>query len=181
MKFAFMQNPLTQIPYFAWIYNSFIISHLLEWLNVRQIKSGIRVNFDQCAMYLIRYFVKCKPSGILLKFFRNSSKIQIGIPIRKATGFANMIYFTYKYSFSTCLVNVSCRWCIALWFEKISWPASNNCPFSWCCWNKKWRLYLPNETKREKPSEINIGTQPKLLQSKLYFICSYYGLRTDEG
>ena len=48
MKFAFMQNPLTQIPYFAWIYNSFIISHLLEWLKVRQIKSGIRVNFDQC-------------------------------------------------------------------------------------------------------------------------------------
>ena len=49
MKFAFMQNPLTQIPFFAWIYNSFIISHLLEWLKVRQIKSGIRVNFDQCA------------------------------------------------------------------------------------------------------------------------------------
>ena len=48
MKFAFMQNPLTQIPFFAWIYNSFIISHLLEWLKVRQIKSGIRVNFDQC-------------------------------------------------------------------------------------------------------------------------------------
>ena len=48
MKFAFMQNPLTQIPFFAWIYNSFINSHLLEWLKVRQIKSGIRVNFDQC-------------------------------------------------------------------------------------------------------------------------------------
>ena len=48
MKFAFMQNPLTQIPFFAWIYNSFIISHLLEWLKVRQIKSGIRVHFDQC-------------------------------------------------------------------------------------------------------------------------------------
>ena len=47
MKFAFMQNPLTQILFFAWIYNSFIISHLLEWLKVRQIKSGIRVNFDQ--------------------------------------------------------------------------------------------------------------------------------------
>ena len=44
----FMQNPLTQIPFFAWIYNSFIISHLIEWLKVRQIKSGIRVNFDQC-------------------------------------------------------------------------------------------------------------------------------------
>ena len=28
--------------------HSFIISHLLEWLKVRQIKSGIRVNFDQC-------------------------------------------------------------------------------------------------------------------------------------
>ena len=42
-------KPLTQIPFFAWIYNSFIISHLLEWLKVRQIKSGIRVNFDQCA------------------------------------------------------------------------------------------------------------------------------------
>ena len=50
MKFAFMQNPLTQIPFFAWIYNSFIISHLLEWLKVRQIKSGIRVNFDQCVL-----------------------------------------------------------------------------------------------------------------------------------
>ena len=49
MKFAFMQNPFTQIPFFTWIYNSFIISHLLEWLKVRQIKSGIRVNFDQCA------------------------------------------------------------------------------------------------------------------------------------
>ena len=48
MKFAFMQIPLTQIPFFAWIYNSFINSHLLEWLKVRQIKSGIRVNFDQC-------------------------------------------------------------------------------------------------------------------------------------
>ena len=52
MKFAFMQNPLTQIPFFAWIYNSFIISHLLEWLKVRQIKSGIRVNFDQCDDYV---------------------------------------------------------------------------------------------------------------------------------
>ena len=51
MKFAFMQNPLTQIPFFAWIYNSFIISHLLEWLKVRQIKSGIRVNFDQCETF----------------------------------------------------------------------------------------------------------------------------------
>ena len=50
MKFAFMQNPLTQIPFFAWIYNSFIISHLLEWFKVRQIKSGIRVNFDQCVI-----------------------------------------------------------------------------------------------------------------------------------
>ena len=48
MKFAFMQNPLTRIPFFAWIYNSYIISHLLEWLKVRQIKSSIRVNFDQC-------------------------------------------------------------------------------------------------------------------------------------
>ena len=48
MKFSFMQNPLTQIPFFAWIYNSFINSYLLEWLKVRQIKSGIRVNFDQC-------------------------------------------------------------------------------------------------------------------------------------
>ena len=53
MKFAFMQNPLTQIPFFAWIYNSFIISHLLEWLKVRQIKSGIRVNFDQCAEWTL--------------------------------------------------------------------------------------------------------------------------------
>ena len=42
MKFAFMQNPLTQIPFFAWIYNSFIISHLLEWLKVRQIKMCIK-------------------------------------------------------------------------------------------------------------------------------------------
>ena len=53
MKFSFMQNPLTQIPFFAWIYNSFIISYLLEWLKVRQIKSGIRVNFDQCAPAVI--------------------------------------------------------------------------------------------------------------------------------
>ena len=51
MKFAFMQNPLTQIQFFAWIYNYFIISHLLEWLKVRQIKSGIRVNFDQCVEF----------------------------------------------------------------------------------------------------------------------------------
>lgn len=48
MKFAFMQNPLNQIPFFAWIYNSFIISHLLEWSKVLQIKDGIRVHFDQC-------------------------------------------------------------------------------------------------------------------------------------
>ena len=48
MKFAFMQNHLTQILFFAWIYNSFIISHFLERLKARQIKSGIRVNFDQC-------------------------------------------------------------------------------------------------------------------------------------
>ena len=40
MKFSFMQNPLTQIQFYAWIYNSFINSHLLEWLKVRQIKSG---------------------------------------------------------------------------------------------------------------------------------------------
>ena len=52
MKFTFMQNPLTQIPFFAWIYNSFIISHLREWLKDRQIKSGIRVNFDQCELDL---------------------------------------------------------------------------------------------------------------------------------
>ena len=51
MKFSFMQNPLTQIQFYAWIYNSFINSHLLEWLKVRQIKSGIRVNFDQCAEF----------------------------------------------------------------------------------------------------------------------------------
>ena len=49
MKFAFMQIPLTQIPFFAWTYNPFILSHLLEWLKDCQIKSGIRVNFDQCA------------------------------------------------------------------------------------------------------------------------------------
>ena len=55
MKFSFMQNPLTQIPFFAWIYNSFINSHLLEWLKVRQIKSGIRVNFDQCEGSLILF------------------------------------------------------------------------------------------------------------------------------
>ena len=57
MKFAFMQNPLTQIPFFAWIYNSFIISHLLEWLKVRQIKSGIKVNFDQCIVKAKRKLV----------------------------------------------------------------------------------------------------------------------------
>ena len=48
----FMQNLLTQIPFFAWIYNSFIISHLLEWLKVLQIKNGIRVNFDQCGQLI---------------------------------------------------------------------------------------------------------------------------------
>ena len=53
MKFAFMQNPLPQIPFFAWIYNSFIIFHLLEWLKDRQIKSGIRVNFDQCVGVIV--------------------------------------------------------------------------------------------------------------------------------
>ena len=58
MKFAFMQNPLTQIPFFAWIYNSFIISHLLEWLKVRQIKSGIRVNFDQCERVEVNLLLK---------------------------------------------------------------------------------------------------------------------------
>ena len=52
MKFALMQNPLNQIPFFAWIYNSFIISHLLEWSKVLQIKNGIRVNFDQCVQSL---------------------------------------------------------------------------------------------------------------------------------
>ena len=56
MKFAFIQNPLTQIPFFAWIYNSFIIFHLLEWLKVRQIKIGIRVNFDQCEMYCLQTY-----------------------------------------------------------------------------------------------------------------------------
>ena len=56
MKFSFMQNPLTQIQFYAWIYNSFINSHLLEWLKVRQIKSGIRVNFDQCDKCLIKRF-----------------------------------------------------------------------------------------------------------------------------
>jgi hypothetical protein len=91
-------------------------------------------------------------SGILLEFSRNSSKIQVGIPVRKSASFPNMFCFTYKYSFSTCLVNVSCRWCIALWFEKISWPASNNCPFSWCCckkmkikftkWDQNWKHSL---------------------------------------
>ena len=66
MKFAFMQNPLTQIPFFAWIYNSFIIPHLLEWLKVRQIKSGIRVNFDQCGSipnesWILTSFLKYRP------------------------------------------------------------------------------------------------------------------------
>ena len=58
MKFAFVQNPLTQIPFFASIYNSFIISHLLEWLKARQIKSGLRVNFDQCVPLINHYFYK---------------------------------------------------------------------------------------------------------------------------
>ena len=55
MKFSFMQNPLTQIQFYAWIYNSFINSHLLEWLKVRQIKSGIRVNFDQCVCEIMSF------------------------------------------------------------------------------------------------------------------------------
>ena len=55
MKFAFMQNPLTQIQFFAWIYNSFIISHLLEWSIVRQIKNGIRVHFDQCELSTVKF------------------------------------------------------------------------------------------------------------------------------
>ena len=46
-----MQNLLNQIQFFAWIQNSFIISHLLEWLKVLKIKNGIRVNFDQCDYY----------------------------------------------------------------------------------------------------------------------------------
>ena len=58
MKFSFMQNPLTQIQFYAWIYNSFINSHLLEWLKVRQIKSGIRVNFDQCERSLCKFTVQ---------------------------------------------------------------------------------------------------------------------------
>ena len=77
MKFSFMQNPLTQILFFAWIYNSFIISHLLEWLKVLQIKNGIRVNFDQCVnIWLMRIFprTKCRTFCIygpfLLKFKR---------------------------------------------------------------------------------------------------------------
>ena len=94
-------------------------------------------------------------SRILLEFSRNSSKIQIGIPIRKSAGFPNMFCFTYKYSFSTCLVNVSCRWCIALWFEKISWPASNNCPFSWCCWKKMKIKIYKMRPKVKTFSEIN--------------------------
>ena len=64
MKFSFMQNPLTQIPFFAWIYNSFINSHLLEWLKVRQIKSGIRVNFDQCVF--ISFWTLCTLTVIYL-------------------------------------------------------------------------------------------------------------------
>ena len=65
-----MQNPLTQILFFAWIYNSFIISHLLEWLKVRQIKSGIRVNFDQCARF---YIVKSR-------FFKNRELYWSNLP-----------------------------------------------------------------------------------------------------
>ena len=72
MKFAFMQNPLTQIPFFAWIYNSFIISHLLEWLKVRQIKSGIRVNFDQCVMKTI---IKCTEFTIILSKAQNRIRL----------------------------------------------------------------------------------------------------------
>ena len=61
MKFSFMQNPLTQIQFYAWIYNSFINSHLLEWLKVRQIKSGIRVNFAQCALNKALFFMDFAP------------------------------------------------------------------------------------------------------------------------
>ena len=43
IQLFYLQGYLTQSK-------AFIISHLLEWLKVRQIKSGIRVNFDQCAM-----------------------------------------------------------------------------------------------------------------------------------
>ena len=63
----FMKNLLTQIQFYAWIYNSFINSHLLEWSKVLQIKSGIRVNFDQCelvlyfgANYLSRFVIICQ-------------------------------------------------------------------------------------------------------------------------
>ena len=66
MKFSFMQNPLTQIQFYAWIYNSFINSHLLEWLKVRQIKSGIRVNFDQCEVLSINKVIACKSDPAML-------------------------------------------------------------------------------------------------------------------
>ena len=69
MKFAFVQNPLTQIPFFAWIYNSFIISHVLEWLKVHQIKSGIRVNFDQCG-----YVVVFLPVSVTLTWNQSSDR-----------------------------------------------------------------------------------------------------------
>ena len=48
MKYAFIQNPLNKFQFFAYILNSFIISHLLELYKVRQLLIGYMVVFDQC-------------------------------------------------------------------------------------------------------------------------------------
>ena len=52
MKYAFMQNQLISIQFFAKILNSFIISHLLELLKVRLLLTSIMVAFDQCGTFL---------------------------------------------------------------------------------------------------------------------------------
>ena len=68
MKFAFMQNPLSQIQFFAQI-----ISHLLEWSKVLQKKNGIRVHFDQCVLAAwTRYFQQQRNAKLEFKMHRQT-------------------------------------------------------------------------------------------------------------
>ena len=48
MKYAFMQNQLNYILFFAYILNYFIISHLLKLSKGCKLLSGIMDQFDQC-------------------------------------------------------------------------------------------------------------------------------------
>ena len=86
MKYAFIQNPLNKFQFFAQILNSFIISHLLELSNVRQLIISYMVVFDQCGVitacnntfdpylhlrFLIRFrflnlIIFCSLSGVMM-------------------------------------------------------------------------------------------------------------------